>query len=289
VLILTSFLDNLPFYSHFLLLHTTKRELYCPALPRRSVKLLVDQLEEQTNIPSFHAKQIPSFEEDRIALITYTESKMLSRTMNNRSPRANISSPNCVIRHHCLDGIPDLPDLYLQEESQRQVRFMAKVQVIHSIHTFDYEYELWWSRSEIRKFQKQAKIDAKDFRESNDTFVYDLEELFRASKSETSLQSLMRCPCARRIMEYPEYDMRGLERSLHSIVGQYRFFHCRSLLAIQKACPIEDSEYLGQLLRSRSIESSRASRVLARLLAHGDYLQTAEMIRQELDSLNSNV
>jgi hypothetical protein len=215
--------------------------------------------------------------------------------MNNGSPRVNISSPNCVInevRHH-LDGIPELPDLYLvvREESQRQVQFMAKVQVLHyySIHTFDDEYELWWSRSEIKKFQKQARLDAKDLRESNDTFLHDLEELFQVSKSETSLHSLMRCPCARRIMECPEFDMRGLERFLHSIVGQYRFFHCRSLLAIQKACPIQDSEYLEQLLRCRSIESSRASRALARLLAHCDYLQVAAMIRQELDSLNSNV
>jgi hypothetical protein len=46
-------------------------------------------------------------------------------------------------------------------------------------------------------FQKQAKLDAKDFRESNDTFVHDLEELFRAGKSEASLQSLMRYPRAR--------------------------------------------------------------------------------------------
>jgi hypothetical protein len=181
--------------------------------------------------------------------------------MNNRSPRVNISSPNCVIngvRHH-LDGIPELPDLYLvvQEESQRRVQFMANVQVMHySIHTFDYEYELWWSRSEIKKFQKQAKLDANDFRESNDTFAHDLEEFFRVSKSEPSLQSLMKCSCARRIMECPESGMRGLERFLHSIVSQYRFFHCRSLLAIQKACPIQDSEYLEQLLRCRSIESS---------------------------------
>jgi hypothetical protein len=218
---------------------------------------------------------------------------MLSPTMKNRSPRVNISSPNCAINEvpHHLDAIPELPNLYLQEqeESQRQVQFMAKVQVMHSIHTFDDEYELWWSRSEIKKFQKQAKLDAKDFRESNDTFVHDLEEFFRASKSERSLQSLMRCPCARRIMESPEYDIRGLEPFLHSIVGQYRFFHCRSLLAIQKACPIQDREYLEQVLRCRSNESSRASRVLARLLAHGDYLQAAEMIRQELDSLSRNV
>jgi hypothetical protein len=212
--------------------------------------------------------------------------------MNNRSPRLNdISSPNCVInevRHH-LDGIPELPDLYLQAESQRQVKFMAKVQVMHySIHAFDDNYELWWSRSEIKKFQKQAKLDAKDFREANDTFVHDLEELFRASKHETSLQSLMRCPCARRVMECPEADMRGLECFLHSVVGQYRFFHCRSLLATQKAYPVQDSQYLEQLLRYRSIESSRASRVLARLLAFGDYHRAAEMIRQELDSLNSS-
>jgi hypothetical protein len=73
------------------------------------------------------------------------------------------------------------------------------------------------------------------------------------------------------------------------MVGQYRFFQCQSSLAIQNAYLIQVSEYLEQLLRCRSIQLSRASRVLARLSAHYNYIQVAKMIWQELDSSNSDV
>lgn len=65
----------------------------------------------------------------------------------------------------------------------------------------------------IKKFHKHAK----DFQESNNTFLGNLEEFFWANKSRTSLQSLVRCPCVRQIMEHPESGMQGLERFLHSL------------------------------------------------------------------------
>jgi hypothetical protein len=147
--------------------------------------------------------------------------------------------------------------------------------------------ELWFSRQEIQDFHKEAKQQAKDFREQHSEVVQELCTLVRTCAKESSLQTLFRSPSAQQIMKsLPGTTVRGLEGQLHVIVGRYRLLHRQGLLAIQKRCPKQhDAEFLKKFLRSRSLYTSRASRALARLLALGDYEHVAAIIRQELHEM----
>jgi hypothetical protein len=153
--------------------------------------------------------------------------------------------------------------------------------------------ELWFSRQEIEDFHKEANQQAKDFREQHSELVQQLGTLVRTCTNESSLQALFRSPSAHQIMKsLSGTTVRGLEGHLQVIVRGYRVQHDRQgLLAIQKRCGPQkhDAEFLEQLLQSRSQYTSRASRARARLLAHGDYLHMAAIIRQELRELNEDV
>jgi hypothetical protein len=169
-------------------------------------------------------------------------------------------------------------------DPQHQVRFSDQVSIINSNLTEELVQELWFSRQEIQDFHKEAKQQAKDFREQHSELVQELVSLVRTFTKETSLQALFCSPRAQQIMKsLPGATARGLERHLNVIFGRYRVLHRKGLLAIQKRCPpMHDAAFLEQLLRSRSLYTSRASRALARLLAHGDSLHLAASIWQEL-------
>jgi hypothetical protein len=180
------------------------------------------------------------------------------------------------------------------QESQdfdNQVSFSDQVNIINSNWTEELAQELWFSRQEIKDFHKEAKQQAKDFREQNSELVQELGTLVRACTKESSLQALFRSPSAQQIMKaLPGTTVRGLEGHLHAIVGRCRVLHRQGVLAIQERCLKEhDAEGLEQLLRSRSRYTSRASRTLARLLAHGDYEHMATIILQELRESNEDL
>jgi hypothetical protein len=181
-------------------------------------------------------------------------------------------------------------DRFLCPQLQHEVRFSDQVSIINSNLTEELVQELWFSSKEIQDFQKEAKQQAKDFREQHSDLVQELGTLVRACAKESSLQTLLRSPSAQQIMKsLPGTTVRGLEGHLHAIVGRHRVLHLQGLLAIQKRCPKKyDVEFLEQLLRSISLRTSRASRTLAILLAHGDYLYMATIIRQELGESNED-
>jgi hypothetical protein len=151
--------------------------------------------------------------------------------------------------------------------------------------------ELWFSRQEIQDFLREAKQQAKDFREQHCELVQALGTLVRTCAKESSLHALFRSPSAQQIMKsLPGTTVRGLEGHLHAIVGRYRVLHRQGVLAIQKRCPKkQDAECLEQLLRSISLYTSRASRALARLLALGDYEHVAAIIQHELRESNEDI
>jgi hypothetical protein len=151
--------------------------------------------------------------------------------------------------------------------------------------------ELWFSRQEIQDFRKEAKQQAKDFREQHSELVQELGTLVQTFTKESSLQALFLSPSAQQIMKnLAGTTARGLERHLNVIFCVCRVRHGQGLLAIQKRCPKKyDAAFLEQLIRSRSQYTSRASRVFARLLAHGDSLYLAAVIRQELRESNEDI
>jgi hypothetical protein len=181
-------------------------------------------------------------------------------------------------------------DIFLYPK-QHQVRFSGQISIRNSNLTEELVQELWFTRQEIQDFHKEAKQQAKEYREQHSELVQDLDTLVRSFTKEPSLQALFNSPSAQQIMKsLPGTTVRGLERYLHVNIGRYRVRHGRGLLAIQKRCPKKhDAALLEQLIRSRSLCTSRASRALARLLAHGDFLYLAAIIRQELRESNENI
>jgi hypothetical protein len=201
--------------------------------------------------------------------------------------RVFVSPPTSVVQEASRqwDCIPEVPDIFLCPHHQHQVRFSDQVSILNSNLTEEeLLQDLWFSIQEIQDFRKEAKQQAKDFREQHSELVQELGTLARTCSKESSLQALFCSPSAQQIMKsLPGSTVRGLEGRLHVNVGRYRDLHRQGLLSLQKRCPKNhDPGVLEQLLRSRSLYTSRASRALARLLAHGDYLHMADSIRREL-------
>jgi hypothetical protein len=183
--------------------------------------------------------------------------------MVNSPTKKVFVSPTSVVQEvrRQREGVPpEFSGIFLNP--QHQVRFSDQVSIINSNLTEELVQELWFSRQEIQDFHKEAKLQAKDFREQHSELVQELGTLVRTCTKESSLQALFRSPSAQLIMEsLPGTTVRGLEGQLHVIVGRYRVLHRQGLLAIQKRCPQEyDAEFLEQLLRSRSLYTSRPSR-----------------------------
>jgi hypothetical protein len=224
------------------------------------------------------------------------------RKMNAPTKKRVFVSPTSVIQEARIQwvSVPEVPDIFLYHP-QHQVRFSDQVSRINNNCSNDYLteellQELWFSRQEIQDFHKEAKQQAKDFREQHSQLAQELGTLARRctqEESSSSLQAIFRSPRAQQIMKcVPGTTVRGLEGHLHVIVGRNRVLHRQGLLALQNCCPTKhqhDTELLEQLLQSRSLTTSRASRALARLLAHGDYLHMADMIRQELRESNEDI
>jgi hypothetical protein len=211
--------------------------------------------------------------------------------MMHSSAKKVFASPTCVVQEASgqWGGVPEVPDIILCPH--HEVRFSDQVSIINSNLTEELVQELWFSRQEIQYFHKEAKQQAKAFREQHTELVQEFGTLVRTCTKESSLQALFRSPSAQQIIKsLPGTTVRGLEGQLHASVGQYRVLHRQSVLAIQKRCPKNhDAEFLEHLLRSRSLYTSRASRALARLLAHGDYEHMAAIIRQELRESNEDI
>jgi hypothetical protein len=211
--------------------------------------------------------------------------------MMNAPTKKVFASPTCVVQEASRQwkGMSEVPDIL--SCPQHEVRFSDQVSIINSNLTKELVQELWFSRQEIQDFDKEAKQQAKAFREQHTELVQELGTLVRTCTKESSLQTLFRSPSAQHIMKsLPGTTVRGLEGQLHASVGRYRVLHRQGLLAIQKRCPIKhDADFLEQLLRSRSMNTSQASRALARLLALGDYEHVAAIIRQELRESNEDI
>jgi hypothetical protein len=211
--------------------------------------------------------------------------------MMNAPTESLFVSPTSVVQETSRqwEGMPAVPDFLLH--AQHQVRFSDQVSIINSNLTEELVQELWFSRQEIQDFHKEANQQAKDFREQHSEFVQDLGTLVRTCTKDSSLQALFRSPNAQQIMKsLSGTTVRGLEGHLHVIAGHYRVQHRQGLLAIQMRCPKKhDAEFLEQLLQSRSMYTSGASRARARLLAHGDYLHMAAAIKQELRESNEDI
>ena len=174
--------------------------------------------------------------------------------------------------------------------------------------------DLWWETPQIQEFYRQARRSAKwilmreNNNKSNDNssasttsgISAGLHLLYQESTDRTNTQraasAILQGLTARELLAAlttssndTQSDARGLEPFLHPCIKQSRAAHVLGVLMIQRALQNNqetssslDSDTMQQVLRTRSLQTSRASRVLARLLAHGDSMQVTRLLRQEL-------
>ena len=198
-------------------------------------------------------------------------------------------SPTGVIQEalqHC-DGIPAIPDI--SETPQRKVRFSESPSYIDSELKEEDFKNMWSTKEEIQIYQREAKQEAKEFRERQTNYIRTLEAFFQDCKGGSScIQRVLRSPNAQGVSRLSQTPVRGLEGHLHTIVGQNRILHLRTVLAVQRTMKSKRAP-LENFLRASSLHSSRTSRALARLLAEGDHAQVAAIIRDELLSRHNRI
>jgi hypothetical protein len=150
---------------------------------------------------------------------------------------------------------------------------------------------MWFARQELREFKNTARLNVIGFRKENALYLNDFSVVFHNCSSESNyhVQSLLRTKSAQRFLETTITTsssstecIRGLEGFSHPIVREHRMIHVQKLLAVQALACAERRE---QLCRSVSISSSRASRVLGRLLGHGDAIAVARIVQEELEQI----
>jgi hypothetical protein len=199
------------------------------------------------------------------------------------------SSPICVIQAtgQQWSGIPEVTylDGKVRKVAQKSVHFSSNAsQEIASDASEEEATETWLTRSEYKQIHTRAKGDIKNFRqyshESYDAFL----ALFQECSQEPNFRKLLDTKSAQTVIRY-KTPVRGFENRMHSVVVRYRAFHVQGLLAIQEHCRYVStpSEIREDMLRSRSLHTSRASRSLARILAHGDAMQVANTLQEDLN------
>jgi hypothetical protein len=193
-------------------------------------------------------------------------------------------------------------DLSTDPSSLRR-RTMCLAVVDHDGHV---QEEQWYSKTELDTFKKLAHTSVLKFHKTKnanqvkESFCNLLAECAPPSPSKRRREDLGVLPKnaqkdAQQVLRALESsDMRGLEAFAHRAVQQHRHWHVRNIVAVQAAA--ESNSKLSstsassttldspqeRLLRSVSMRSSRASKIIARLLGHGDSIQVASMIQEEL-------
>ncbi|KAL3912035.1 MAG: hypothetical protein SGILL_007044 [Bacillariaceae sp.] len=135
---------------------------------------------------------------------------------------------------------------------------------------------MWWSQEEISNFSRTARSKAHAFLRKNEAFTRTFHSVFQDCSKEMSSRRLLQSENVQDLLGSAT-ALRGLESRMISIIRQYRKFHITSVLEAAEQQDVQE------LLRARSLRTSRPSRALARILARQDSMATAHMIQKELD------
>lgn len=140
--------------------------------------------------------------------------------------------------------------------------------------------DLWSSRAELRETFRECDLTLKEVKKDNGSYVQEIIRLFsECSNQKCNVPKLIKTHQSI-LLNPPREDLRGLERQMHKMLSQYRTFHVKSILKVQKK--LTKSEEHRRMLRSMSMRTSRVSRAWSIILAHGDNMQVHKMIKQEL-------
>jgi hypothetical protein len=141
---------------------------------------------------------------------------------------------------------------------------------------------VWWSNEEVRENYQSAKDFAADYRRDNLESLKQFNELFLlcSDKSSMDFKDLPSTKVAMAVMA--QRDSRGLERSIHPIISTHRAKYTKTFLILQSKVPPEMSRAAKErVLCARSMQITRPSRAMARLLGHGDGLDVTKLLTQE--------
>lgn len=178
-------------------------------------------------------------------------------------------------------GIPGLevPPL---DRRMKLVRFILKPDTLdHKLQKEDTQ-AFWLSRAEMQAINRSARQVCYTVRETNPKHFEAFSRLHQDCSKEDTVQELL-SNHKEMLYSCSATSMRGLESRAHLLMRQYRSFHVKSLLEIQqKSKSLVAIGSREQLLRARSIYTSRASRTLARLLAQSDSMEVATIALPEL-------
>ncbi|KAL3916965.1 MAG: hypothetical protein SGILL_004933 [Bacillariaceae sp.] len=134
---------------------------------------------------------------------------------------------------------------------------------------------MWWTQEEIQSFSRTARSKAHAFLRKNESFTRTFHSVFQDCSKEASSRRLLQTQSVQELLSSAN-ALRGLESRTISVIRQYRNFHITSVL---EAAEKQD---VAELLRARSLRTSKPSRALARILARQDSMAIAHMIRKEL-------
>jgi hypothetical protein len=140
----------------------------------------------------------------------------------------------------------------------------------------------WWSRRELRHINRDAKEVTTEFKQEEAASLKNFKRVFKLCFDSSSMGQILESSCAQ-ILVHQQEECRGIERFVHPILSSYRHMHRKTLLEIQLSLPADATpEANERLLSSKSMQISKPSRILAKLLAHGDSVESADLIRREL-------
>ena len=140
----------------------------------------------------------------------------------------------------------------------------------------------WWCPSEVLRIHQDASRTAADYREKQASdSSRELDQLFDAISQESSL---IRCEDSASqskiyIPDQCRQVCRGLERQVYASIRDYGRRYTKGILKVQSRLPADISpEMKARILRARSLQLSKPSRMLAKFLARGDTIEVREML-----------
>ena len=230
-------------------------------------------LDDSQNTSSFLADASSSLEgEDSICPLIPAHDNQASRRskrspFEDRSPlqrkkRKKMQGSNCV-------------SFAVDSDNKIVVQYYIVMDEDRSPLTREDIADNWWRPIELRRIHQDASRAAADYREkhaSTDS-SRDLDRLFNVASQESSLirseesssHSKMYIP------DQCRQVCRGLERQVYASIQDYGHRYTKGILKVQSKLPADiNPEMKARLLRARSLQLSKPSRMLAKFMAHGD-------------------
>jgi hypothetical protein len=221
----------------------------------------------------------------------------LRSTRRSESPASIIDEAESRKRRlvHSDERSPYLPTVDLNKKTKKIVRFqVARSEELNS----DFSSSIlsscpdgstttkgaYWSRAEIRGFRRKGQEEARAVTTESPACALDIAAAFQECLEKKQVSQ----PIVQRLCSSLDCRrLRGLESQALPLLREQRLFHTRSLLLIQDRCRDQDPQTRQHILKTRSMQTSRTFRSMARILAAIDSCEVAAIVRKELVEANN--